>query len=1041
MSINVNNNNNNNVYNNNTKAQKNHHHHHHQQPNSNHQNQYQNNPQQQQRKRNNQYHQHQNTFKTLLWNCNRFVNKETLFNQIVKKEKPDVIALVELKCNYAEARHYLSMLNYSGNTDGDYEILFTVRENNPELGGGTALLSKKGLEKNDLNLDNFNEEVSGKILKLNGNPCAIFAWYNPPSKELSNQFLEYVDSKYKNYLILGDLNAHLEPYSKRESVDKNGEILAEFVESSNCTILNNSDDFTSFWSSGDKDAHSIIDLIIGSELFAQNLREYRTMRYSDLDAYQNLHFHIPVVATFNLAKNEKTIRRSNNESYDYAKADWPKYKTIQDASIEELLKIDDPLTLKQGVEDLIVKSANEAIPLISKSDRVENLPGYIVTIIKIKNYWRRRFYRFKSTTNKENYYCLKDLVNLEIYKFKNKKLSNFVRALGPHPLTTKPLWKRIKRMHNQEQSRDIPTLAKDGVEYTTDEEKCKIFADRMANTFKESPDAGQKFDEQNFIKVNEYVNAKKYEQEYTSREKEIKFIKTKDVKKAISRLNSKMSLDHNKISNKLLKRVSPSLYIVLAKLFNMFLTSDYLPQDWLNSTIIMIGKKTDDKSNPKNWRPISITSCLMRLFERIMLKRLTKFLDENNIIIDSQSGFRKKRATIDNILYITQKAYECFNRGWCQLSIFFDVEAAFDKVWHAGLIYKLAKAKIPYTLLKFIINFISGRKARVKVGNCFSNFFDCMCGVPQGACLSPTLYSFYGNDAPNRNIKNKEQTLLFADDSEYNLLFKKLNNSTREKAQKYVSELENWCKLWRATLAPKKCNYIVFSRNNKHYQFDLKLNNDSIPKCKSIKYLGITLDEKLNFQEHITNLRVECRDRVSALKIISHKSWRLTKDTLKKVYHSIVRSKIEYSFAIGDCLQAGALTRLNVIQNNALRAIFKKKKEFGNEPLRLLAEELKLEDRMRDLKKRYLAKCINFDNPIITNLIEEYNSYANGRSIKTKTPLCGILTTLNQLSTPPISSNNSPSRQTQSNRLAYNHIRAGSQIIETDFYSSFNLGH
>jgi hypothetical protein len=92
--------------------------------------------------------------------------------------------------------------------------------------------------------------------------------------------------------------------------------------------------------------------------------------------------------------------------------------------------------------------------------------------------------------------------------------------------------------------------------------------------------------------------------------------------------------------------------------------------------------------------------------------------------------------------------------------------------------------------------------------------------------------------------------------------------------------------------------------------------------------LGITLDEKLNFQEHISNLRVECRDRVSvsALKIISHKSWCLTKDTLKKEYRSIVRSKIEYSFVIGDCLQAGALTRPYVIQNNALRAIFKKKR-------------------------------------------------------------------------------------------------------------------
>jgi hypothetical protein len=84
---------------------------------------------------NNNNHHHLNTFKTLLWNCNRFVNKEVLFNRLIKKEKPDIIALVELKCNHAEARYYLSMLNYSGNHD-DYEILFSARDVNPEFGGG-----------------------------------------------------------------------------------------------------------------------------------------------------------------------------------------------------------------------------------------------------------------------------------------------------------------------------------------------------------------------------------------------------------------------------------------------------------------------------------------------------------------------------------------------------------------------------------------------------------------------------------------------------------------------------------------------------------------------------------------------------------------------------------------------------------------------------------------------------------------------------------------------------------------------------------------
>ena len=84
-------------------------------------------------------------------------------------------------------------------------------------------------------------------------------------------------------------------------------------------------------------------------------------------------------------------------------------------------------------------------------------------------------------------------------------------------------------------------------------------------------------------------------------------------------------------------------------------------------------------------------------------------------------------------------------------------------------------------------------------------------------------------------------------------------------------ELGQWCKLWRSTLAPKKCNYIFFSRTNK-FEIDLKLNGESTPKCGFVKYLGITLDERLNFNEYITNLRVACTDRISALKIISHKS-------------------------------------------------------------------------------------------------------------------------------------------------------------------------
>ena len=290
------------------------------------------------------------------------------------------------------------------------------------------------------------------------------------------------------------------------------------------------------------------------------------------------------------------------------------------------------------------------------------------------------------------------------------------------------------------------------------------------------------------------------------------------------------------------------------------------------------------------------------------------------------------------------------------LSIFFDVEAAFDKVWHAGLIYKLAKLKTPHYILRFFIVFLSNRSIKVKVGASYSDEIACTCGVPQGACVSPTLYSIYGNDAPKRLTKNDEMTLLFADDSEYSLLFKKKSKRIEKKAQKFVNELEAWSKKWRSTLATHKCNYIVFSKSNKKENFSLILNNDTIPRCNSIKYLGLTLDERLNFNEHIMNLRIECRDRLSALKIVAHKSWRLSKETLKQIYHSIVRSKIEYSFILVGCLGSGVWEKLRVIQNNALRIIYGKKREFGNAQLHELSGEISLEERLIELKPRYLKK-------------------------------------------------------------------------------------
>ena len=218
----------------------------------------------------------------------------------------------------------------------------------------------------------------------------------------------------------------------------------------------------------------------------------------------------------------------------------------------------------------------------------------------------------------------------------------------------------------------------------------------------------------------------------------------------------------------------------LFKLFNRCITEEKIPDVWKESVITMIQKKSDDLSNPASYRPISITCCFARLFEKLILKRLSTHLQENNIILDQQSGFRSNRQTKDNLAFIVQKGLEAKNRGWKMINVYFDFQAAFDKIWHEGLLYKLVQINTPYYLIKAIQIFLANRSFKVKVGAELSSQRKIEVGVPQGGVLSPTLFSIFINDIPTRMNKNKEYTLLFADDLVLVALYKKKIESNRD---------------------------------------------------------------------------------------------------------------------------------------------------------------------------------------------------------------------------------------------------------------------
>ena len=238
---------------------------------------------------------------------------------------------------------------------------------------------------------------------------------------------------------------------------------------------------------------------------------------------------------------------------------------------------------------------------------------------------------------------------------------HFLETLGKTPVSTLPFWKKTNIIGKNKNESTIPTLIKDGVEYSTREEKANLFASKLVKTFNEpeTNDFDNKFKE----KIDKIINEKSYEQEYkNSNKNNVEKFTLKELNSAIRGLNDKTALDSTGLNNGLIKKFPKKTRENLLELFNKCLSEGKLPEKWKLATVIMIPKKNNDKHDYNNYRLISQTPCLAKLFERMIAKRLKKFLKKNNIIINCQSGFRQHRQTKDNIFQLSQKVTESFNR-------------------------------------------------------------------------------------------------------------------------------------------------------------------------------------------------------------------------------------------------------------------------------------------------------------------------------------------------------------------------------------------
>ena len=266
------------------------------------------------------------------------------------------------------------------------------------------------------------------------------------------------------------------------------------------------------------------------------------------------------------------------------------------------------------------------------------------------------------------------------------------------------------------------------------------------------------------------------------------------------------------------------------------------------SSVIPLFKK-GCRYDPLNYRPISLTPIPCKVLERFIAAKLTEYLETNNLLSPSQYGFRSNRSSLDHLILTYEKITCWLNDGSNCDVILFDFSKAFDTVSHVILLQKLNSIGISGGLLAWLESFLTGRLMQVSISGVKSKQLPVSSGVPQGSVLGPILFLIFVNSVGN-GLGNKYK--MFADD--FKLYFKADTDQDLNSAQDDIDDFNEISASWGLKLNTSKCNVLHFNSHSSELNRSYLLNSQVISENNFPVDLGVTIDAKLKFHSHISNI-------------------------------------------------------------------------------------------------------------------------------------------------------------------------------------------
>ena len=663
------------------------------------------------------------------------------------------------------------------------------------------------------------------------------------------------------------------------------------------------------------------------------------------------------------------------DKFNYKKANWQAFKDSIKANLDNLDHITpvNSVTLQREYSnyiDMIHKAMYVSIPQIkSTTNKTKRVPYWNEKCQTAVQNRKKALMKFESTRTEADlieYKKLKALAQKTI-RFEQKSYwENYCGSLTSNT-SLSSVWRMSKRMTGNNTTRRIPTIIQENNQFITNKEKAKHYANVSKTTNYEK----------SFLKHKTFMESIWNTPKFTPKPETDTLnipLQYDELQAAITQIKKDTSPGEDKITYEIIKHLPKIAKTFLLNLLNSLYLNNLFIQEWKSSIIIPILKNGENPSLPASYRPISLTSCICKILERIITNRLLWYLEKSKILNNYQTAFRKQKSTVDHILRLFNSANRTINNKGYTLVTFLDFSKAFDMIWIEGLLFKLRQMNITGNLYHFIKNFLTNRQIKVKIGNDLSHEYTLENGTPQGSVISPLLFIIMLNDFPT--IKDADvDTSLYADDSavwkngrNINLLYKHMQSA--------LDNITKYTEAWGIKINRKKTVHMLITHKRATYTSNLYIHKQRIERVNSYKFLGLYFDTHLNWKEHVDYLDIKCKRIINLLKNLTGRHWGASKRSLLQIYKSLIRSKLDYGSEVFYTASKKALAKLDSIQHRCLRISCQAPKFTSLTALQNECGELPLKlHHLKNLYRHIIRIKSNETNPASTTLDYTWEDY------------------------------------------------------------------